>query len=95
MKMDPVLDELEVVAGKLGVKVSYEVLAETVGGGGLCKVKGAWRVIVEKRGTAGEKASTLAKALATFDTEGIFLTPVARDLVDRYRPRRAPEEGPA
>jgi|KBSSwiStaDraftv2_1062776.scaffolds.fasta_scaffold877769_2 hypothetical protein len=92
MKMDAVLDELEAAASKLGVKVSYEVLAETVGGGGLCKVKGAWRVIVEKRGTAGERASTLAKALATFDTEGIFLTPAARDLVDRYRPRRAPGE---
>jgi hypothetical protein len=93
-KMEPVLEELEVAAGKLGVKVSYEVLAETVGGGGLCKVKGAWRVIVEKSGTAGEKASTLARALATFDTEAIFLTPAARDLVDRYRPRPAPERDP-
>jgi hypothetical protein len=93
MKMEPILEELEAAAAKLGVKVSYEVLAETVGGGGLCKVKGSWRVIVEKRGTVGEKAATLAKALAALDTEGIFLGPAARDLVDRYR--AAPRRGEA
>ena len=94
MKMEPILEELEAAAAKLGVKVSYEVLAETVGGGGLCKVKGSWRVIVEKRGTTGEKAATLAKALAALDTEAVFLSPVARDLVERYRaaaPRRQGE----
>ncbi len=85
MKMEPVLEDLESAAAKLGVKVSYEVLTETVGGGGLCKVKGAYRVIVDKRGTAGEKAVTLAKALAALDTESVFLTPAARDLVERYR----------
>ena len=53
MKMEPVLADLEAAATKLGVKVSYEVLAETVGGGGLCKVKGTYRVIIEKRGTTG------------------------------------------
>jgi hypothetical protein len=85
MKMEPVLSDLETAAAKLGVKVTYEVLAETVGGGGLCKVKGAYRVILDKRATAGEKAVTLAKALAALDTEGVFLTPAARDLVERYR----------
>ena len=85
MKMEPVLSDLESAAEKLGVKVSYEVLTETVGGGGLCKVKGAYRVIVDKRATTGEKAVTLAKALAALDTEGVFLTPAARDLVDKYR----------
>jgi hypothetical protein len=85
MKMEPVLEDLEAAAHKLGVKVSYELIAETVAGGGLCKVKGAWRVIIEKRGTAGEKAATLAKALAALDTEGVFLSPAARDMVDRYK----------
>ncbi len=88
MKMEPVLEDLEGAAAKLGVKVSYEVLADSVGGGGLCKVKGAYRVIIEKRGTAGEKAVTLAKALAALDTEGVFLSPAARDLVDKQRVAR-------
>jgi hypothetical protein len=87
MKMDPILEELEAAAAKLDVKVSYEVLTDSVGGGGLCKVKGAYRVIIEKRATVGEKAVTLAKALAALDTEAIFLTPPARELVDKNKPR--------
>ncbi len=83
--MEPVLEDLEAAAAKLGVKVSYEVLGETIAGGGLCKVKGAYRVIIEKRGTVGEKAVTLAKALAALDTESVFLTPAARDLVEKQR----------
>jgi hypothetical protein len=85
MRMEPVLEDLESAAKKLGVAVSYEVLGESVAGGGLCKVKGAYRVIIEKRGTPGEKAVTLAKALASLDTEGVFLTPAARDLVEKQR----------
>ena len=89
MRMEPVLEsileELQAAAAKLGIAVIYEVLGETVGGGGLCKVKGAYRVIIEKRGTTGEKAVTLAKALAALDTEGVFLTPAARDLVEKQR----------
>ena len=83
--MEPVLEDLESAAAKMGVKVTYENLGDTIAGGGLCKVKGAYRVIIEKRGTVGEKAVTLAKALAALDTEAVFLTPAARDLVDKQR----------
>lgn len=85
MRMEPVLEDLEAAAAKLGVAVTYEVLGDSVAGGGLCKVKGAYRVIIEKRGTTGEKAVTLAKALAALDTESVFLTPAARDLVEKQR----------
>jgi hypothetical protein len=83
--MEPVLEDLESAAAKMGVKVTYEVLGDTIAGGGLCKVNGAYRVIIEKRGTTGEKAVTLAKALATLGTESVFLTPAARELVERQR----------
>ena len=83
MKMEPILSELEACAEKLGVRVSYEALAETAFGGGLCKVKGVYRVIIDKRGTPAERAVTLAKALAQVGTEGVFLSPAARDLVER------------
>jgi hypothetical protein len=85
MNMQPILDELEAAAEKLSVKVSYEVLTDSVAGGGLCKVKGQQRCIIDKRGTPSEKAITLARALAQLDTEQIFLTPQARELVDRHR----------
>ena len=85
MRMEPVLEDLESAASKMGVKVTYEILQDTIAGGGLCKVNGAYRVIIEKRGTVGEKAVTLAKALAALDTETVFLTPAARELVDKQR----------
>lgn len=85
MKMDAILEELEAAAGKLGVNVSYESLAETVAGGGLCKVKGVYRVIIDKRATVGEKTATLAKALAEVGADGVFLSPEARRVVDSYR----------
>jgi hypothetical protein len=84
MNFQPILDELEAAAEKLSVKVSYEVL-ESVGGGGLCKVKGQRRCIIDKRGTTSEKAITLARALAQLDTEQIFLSPQARELVDKHK----------
>ena len=84
-KLDNVLTDLEAAADKLGVRVSYEALQETVGGGGLCKVKGVFRVIIDKRGTVGEKVSTLARALAAFDLGGIFLSPAARDIVEQHQ----------
>lgn len=89
MKLEPILEELETAAAKLGVKVSYEPLAETVGGGGLCKVKGSYRVILSNRATLGEKVATLAKSLATVGTEQVFLSPSAREIVDRYVPTAA------
>lgn len=90
MKMEPILEELEAAAGKLGVKVSYESLAESVGGGGLCKVKGTYRIIIEKRGNVGEKVATLAKALAALNLDGVFLTPATREIVDRYQAMSSP-----
>lgn len=85
-KLEPLLEELEGAALKLGVKVSYESLAESVAGGGLCKVKGVYRVIIEKRATVGEKVSMLGRALAQVGAEDVFLSPAARALVDPYVP---------
>lgn len=89
MKLEPILDELEAAATKLGVKVSYEPLAETVGGGGLCKVKGTYRVILSNRATTSEKVVILAKSLATVGAEEVFLSPPAREIVERYLPTAA------
>jgi hypothetical protein len=85
IKMEPLLEELEAVAEKLGVKVSYESLQETVGGGGLCRVKGQARIIIDRRATAGERVGTVARALATFDLDGIFLSPRVREIVEQQQ----------
>lgn len=65
MKAEVLLEQLETTAERLGVKVSYEQLAASVGHGGLCRVKGQYRVIIDKRATPQERVTTLAAALAT------------------------------
>ena len=81
------LELLENVAEQLAVKVSYEPLATTTsagGMGGLCRVKGQYRVIIDKRATAAERVTTLATALATFDTGEIELAPQVREVLRQH-----------
>ncbi len=98
------LELLEAAADQLGVKVSYETLQSAAiqsvssSRGGLCRVKGAsgmvWRVIVDKRASNDERLTTLAVALAGFDTTELELPQKVRDLLRLYaRTRRsAPRE---
>jgi len=84
MKPEVLLELLEGVADQLGIKVSYEPL-QTSGlsswHGGLCRVKGAYRIIVDKRATSEERCTTLATALATFDTTELELSQKVRDVL--------------
>jgi hypothetical protein len=87
MKAEHITEILETAAGQLGVKVQYDTMVESgpTGGGGLCKVKGEWRIIIDKKTAPSERASILADALATMDTEGIFLPPKVRELLAQRR----------
>lgn len=81
MKPEVVLELLEATADQLGIKVSYEPLQTSVVNGGLCRVKGVYRVIVDKRATAEERVVTLATALATFDTSELELPQKVREVL--------------
>jgi hypothetical protein len=83
VKIDETLKELETVAEKIKVKVTYENIGGELGAGGLCKVKGEHRVIVDKRATDGEKVTVLAQALAKFPLEEIFMSEKTRALIER------------
>jgi hypothetical protein len=84
VNLPQIIEELETACTKLGVALVYaELTGEGMSTGGLCRVKGEWRVIVEKRASPGEKASVLARALSQFDLEQVFLSPQARELVLR------------
>lgn len=84
MKPEVVLELLENTADQLGIRVSYEPLVSSVGTGGLCKVKGQYRIIIDKRATSEERVITLATALATFDTTELELAPKVRELLRQY-----------
>jgi hypothetical protein len=95
MKPEVMVELLENTAEQLAIKVSYEPL-QTAGmtgmRGGLCRVKGAYRIIIDKRATAEERMITLATSLAGFDTTELELSQKVRDLLRTYEgtgPRRA------
>ncbi len=85
MKAADMLRELEGVAQKKDITVTYETLTGDSGAGGLCRIKGHWRVLVDKRATDGDKAQVLAQALARFDLEDVFMADQARALVEKWR----------
>ena len=89
MRIDDMLRELESVAERKKIKVSYEAMGGELGSGGLCKVRGEHRIIVDKRVTAGEKVALLAAALGRFDLEDVFISEETRGLIERTRSNAA------
>ncbi|MEZ4368644.1 MAG: hypothetical protein R2939_20560 [Kofleriaceae bacterium] len=81
MKPELMLELLEAAASQLAIKVSYESLAASVGHGGLCRVKGQYRVIVDKRATPQERVAIVASALASFDLSELELPAKVREVV--------------
>jgi len=84
MKPQAMLEELEKAAKELSARVSYESLGVTVGIGGLCRVKGEYRIIVDKRSSPRERVSALAKAISSLDHAELSLTKKVREVVDFY-----------
>jgi hypothetical protein len=103
MKPEVVLELLEAAAEKLQVRVSYEPLQTTVVHGGLCRVKGEYRIIVDKRASAEERVTTLATALAqvmklsgiALDDTSLELPPKVRDVLRMHEPGPGPGTGVA
>lgn len=94
MKPEVVLELLESTADQLGVRVSYESLQQMVINGGLCRVKGEYRIIVDKRATSEERVVTLASALAGFDTSELVLPAPVREIL-RVHAKKAVVRRPA
>ncbi|HEX6838558.1 MAG TPA: hypothetical protein VF334_18400 [Polyangia bacterium] len=95
MKPEALLEQLETAAAQLQVRVSYESLQSSVVHGGLCRVKGEYRIIVDKRATAEERMTTLAAALAQvvrqtgLDLTQLDVTAKVRETLRLYAPAAA------
>jgi hypothetical protein len=83
VKIEETLHELEGIAEKKQIKVSYENIGGELGAGGLCKVKGEHRVIVDKRATDGEKVTVLAQALSKFPLDDLFISEKTREIIEK------------
>ena len=86
MKPEQITEALEQAAAQLGIQVRYETMTgDASGSGGLCKVKGTWCVIMDRKTAPADRAATLIDALAGFDTDKVFLPPKIRDAVAARR----------
>ncbi len=83
MKPDHLVEALQGVAEQLGVKVRYENLGPggLLNGGGLCRLRGEWTLIVDKKAAPTDKASVLIEALATFDVEPLTIAKPVKQLL--------------
>ena len=81
------LSRLEGLAEQLEIPIRYAGLAteELPGRGGLCVLRGERRIIIERTLGSGEKARLLAKGLAQFDLEGVFVLPAVRQAIEDAR----------
>lgn len=90
MKAEQITEALEQAAAHLGVRVRYETMTgETAGSGGLCKLKGQWCVIIDRKTPVADRAALLIEALAGFDTEAMYLPPEIRAALVARRTRDA------
>ena len=91
--MEPykVIEHLEGLAHKLGVEVVYQKLGtdEYSGGGGLCKVKGAYKVFVDQSDPIERRIQVLARALSSFNRDDVYVLPFVREILERVQ--RSPE----
>jgi hypothetical protein len=85
VKIQDTLLELENVCEKKKIRVSYEAIGGELGMGGLCKVKGEHRIIVDKRAADGDKVNVIAAALAKFTLDDVFMSEHTRGVIDRNR----------
>ncbi len=87
MKVTAQLEALEEVAKTLDVQVSFDSMAGLVSGsGGLCRVRGAYRVIIDRRLKPTERVALLADALSRFDVSAIEMPEAIRAILGARRP---------
>lgn len=88
MKPDQIAEALEQAATQLGVRVRYEAMTgESAGAGGLCRIRGEWTIMIDRKATPSDRAGLLVEALAGFDVDAVYLAPEIREALVLGRAR--------
>lgn len=79
------LNQLEELAGRLGMTIRYEPLKIDGSGnmGGFCRIKGQDFVIVNKKATTQERIHVLADVLKRRELGEIYILPSLRKLLEQ------------
>ena len=92
MDESTILDQLEELAERLGVRIRYEAIKQDEDSinvvGGLCLLRGEYVVIINSKATMQDRIKTLATALKHFELDQIYLRPVLRELLDKIPGQR-------
>ena len=85
MQNSKVLGYLEDLAFRLGIEIIYEKLGEADFSidGGLCKVKGAYKIFMDPSAPIEVQIEILVRALSSFQIEGVFLLPFIREILEK------------
>ncbi len=84
MRETELVEALEDLARKLSIRVRRESFR---GDGGLCRLGDQQWIIINRARMPGEQVQILAQGLACVDTDGIFVPPQVRDLLEVERRR--------
>ena len=86
MNEEVLLNQLEELAGKLGILVRDENIniEESSSTGGLCRIEGKHVLILNSKATVKEKNQVMIKALQQFDLSDIYIKPIIRELLEGY-----------
>jgi hypothetical protein len=96
MNETTLLQNLDGIAEKLNLKVSYENLRKlrVFSKGGLYRFKDDRTVLIEKSLILSDKIDTLADALAQFDLEEIYIPPAVRKILAGKTSTRTDKNSP-
>ncbi len=85
-----VLRELEALAGRLGIPIRAESfdLRVMAGAGGLCWLRGRPVIVVDAGAPLMDRVAVVASALAEFDLETLYISPLLRARIARERSTR-------
>lgn len=75
------LEELEALALKAGVKVRYE---KTDARGGMCIHKGNQLIIIDRKAADDYKIGVVVENLRKLDLSAQYVSPKLRDVIDNY-----------
>jgi hypothetical protein len=77
------LNQLEDLAARLGIKVRYEHLnlEETSGVGGLCLLRGEYVLIIQAQASVQDKVQVLIEVVKRFPLGDLYIRPVLRELL--------------
>ncbi len=85
MKESAILEDLEKIAGQHKIRITTANLKKYAYfmKSGLCRVRGEYRVILDKHLHLSEKIDVLIDALQHFDVEAAPLDPIVRRLLEK------------